>query len=245
MGVVRWFDEVESTTRAARTENIGHGDSIATMNQTSGRGRQGRTWNTAPGHGLALTLVLSREALGSPRHITRLPLMVAVELCRLIDSIAPRGTDTTVKWPNDVHIHGRKVAGILIETLDDDRIGVGVGINLTAIPSEVSADTATFLDQHGIRIAPDELATALTAAIVSRSSEVDSDELLIGLATAIDTVGREVRLELPDGRMVTGRATGIGVAGALIVDVAGAAQEFTAADVTHLRLADGEHRSIG
>lgn len=245
MGTIHWFDEVDSTTRAARADNIGHGDAVATTNQTSGRGRQGRTWSMAPGHGLAVTVVLSRAAIGSPKHITRLPLVVAVELRRLIDSIAPRGTDLTVKWPNDVHIHGRKVAGILIEALDDDRIGIGVGINLTAIPAEVSPDAATCLEQHGIIIASDELATALSDAIVRRALDVDSDELLSELASAIDTVGREVRLELPDGRMVRGRATGIGVAGALIVDVAGAAQEFTAADITHLRLADGEHRSIG
>ena len=199
----------------------------------------------APGHGLAVTVVLSRAAIGSPKHLTRLSLLAATELRRLLDSIAPPNTDLTVKWPNDVHIRGRKVAGILVEVLDDDRLGIGIGINLTGIPADVSPDAATYLQQHDITISSDELATALTDAIVRRAPEVDSDALLAELAADIDTVGREVRLELPDGRMVTGRATGIGVAGALIVDVAGAAQEFTAADVTHLRLADGEHRSIG
>jgi BirA family biotin operon repressor/biotin-[acetyl-CoA-carboxylase] ligase len=242
VGDVHWFDEVDSTSHVAREDRFRHGDVIATTNQTAGRGRQDRTWNMAPGHGLALTLVLSRTAIGSPRHITRLPLLVAVELRRLLDSIAPSGTNPTVKWPNDVHIHGRKVAGILFETLDDDRLGIGIGINLTGVPSDVSADAATCLDEHHIAISPAELVTAITEAIVLRAPELDSDTLLVELASTIDTIGREVRLELPDGRILTGMATGIGAAGSLIVEVAGTAQEFTAADVTHLRLGGDERR---
>jgi BirA family transcriptional regulator, biotin operon repressor / biotin---[acetyl-CoA-carboxylase] ligase len=242
VGTIRWLDEVDSTTRVARAENVGHGDAIATTNQTAGRGRQDRTWNMEPGHGLALTLVLSRAAIGSPKHITRLPLLVAVELRRVIESIAPPGTSPTVKWPNDVHIQARKVSGILVEVLDDDRIGIGIGINLAGIPAEVSPDAATYLEQHGITISSDELATALTDAIVRRAPEVDSDALLDELASAIDTIGREVRLELPDGRIVTGRATGIGVTGSLCMDVSGVVDEFSAADVTHLRLGSDERR---
>ena len=196
----------------------------------------------APGHGLAVTVVLSRAAIGSPKHLTRLSLLAATELRRLLNSIAPRGTDLTVKWPNDVHIRGRKVAGILVEVLDDDRLGIGIGINLTGIPADVSPDAATFLEQHGIAISSDALAAVLTDAIVRRAPEVDSDELLAELAADIDTIGREVRLELPDGRIVTGRATGIGESGSLLVEIAGSVDEFIAADVTHLRPVRDERR---
>lgn len=241
MVAVHWVDEVDSTLRVARADNFRHGDVVATTNQTAGRGRRDRTWSMAPGHGLALTLVLSRGAIGSPRHITRLPLLVAMELRRLIDSSATPGTTTTVKWPNDVHIQGRKVAGILVEALDDDRLGIGIGVNLTGIPSDVPADSATFLAEHDIAISPAELVTAITEAIVHRAPELDSDALLGELGATIDTIGREVRLELPDGRNVTGRAIGIGESGSLSVDVAGVVDEFIAADVTHLRLGgDGQ-----
>jgi len=195
-----------------------------------------------PGQGLALTLVLSRAAIGSPRHITRLPLLVAAELKRFLESVVPSGTRPTVKWPNDVHFHGRKVAGILVEALDDDRIGIGIGINLTGVPSEVSADSVSYLDEHGITIAPAQLVTAITEAIERRGSELDSEALLGELTSAIDTIGREVTLELPDGRIVTGRATGIGESGSLCVDVEGVVDEFIAADVTHLRLGGDEQR---
>jgi BirA family biotin operon repressor/biotin-[acetyl-CoA-carboxylase] ligase len=239
---VHWFDEVDSTTRVARADNFRHGDVVATTNQTAGRGRQERTWSMAAGHGLAVTLVVSRGEMGSPRHITRLPLLVAMELRRLIESLATAGTHPTVKWPNDVHIQGRKVAGILVEALDDDRLGIGIGINLTGIPPGIPADSATFLAQHDIAISPPELVEALSEAIVRRTPALDSDELLGDLAATIDTIGREVRLELPDGRIVSGRATGIGASGSLCVDVAGVVDEFIAADVTHLRLGDDEPR---
>jgi BirA family biotin operon repressor/biotin-[acetyl-CoA-carboxylase] ligase len=242
VGEILWFDEVDSTTRVARSDKVQHGDAVATTNQTAGRGRRDRTWIMAPGEGLALTLVVSRAAIGSPRHITRLSLLAAAELHKLLGSLAPPGTLPTVKWPNDVQIEGRKVAGILVEVLDDDRIGIGIGINLTGIPLALPADTATHLEQHGIIISPRELAARLTAAIVSRTAGLDDDHLLDDIAATIDTVGREVRLELPDGSVLRGRATGIGVAGSLIVDVAGTDHEFTTADVTHLRLADEEHR---
>lgn len=242
MIAVHWFDEVDSTTRVARADDFRHGDVVASTNQTAGRGRQERTWSMAAGHGLAVTLVVSRREIGSPKHITRLPLLVAMELRRLIESLSTAGTHPTVKWPNDVHIEGRKVAGILVEALDDDRLGIGIGLNLTGIPPGIPADSATFLAQHDIAVSPAELVEALTEAILRRALELDSDELLGDLASTVDTIGREVRLELPDGRIVSGRATGIGASGSLCVDVAGVVDEFIAADVTHLRLGGDERR---
>lgn len=196
----------------------------------------------AAGQGLAVTLVVSLREIGSPRHVTRLPLLVAMELRRTIESLSTAGTHPTVKWPNDVHIEGRKVAGILVEALDDDRLGIGIGLNLTGIPPGIPADSATFLAQHDIAVSPAELVEALSEAILRRALEIDSDELLGELAATIDTIGREVRLELPDGRIVSGRATGLGVSGSLCVDVAGVTDEFIAADVTHLRLGGDERR---
>jgi BirA family biotin operon repressor/biotin-[acetyl-CoA-carboxylase] ligase len=239
---VHWFDEVDSTTRVARADDFRHGDVVASTNQTAGRGRQERTWSMAAGHGLAVTLVVSRREIGSPKHITRLPLLVAMELRRLIESLSTAGTHPTVKWPNDVHIEGRKVAGILVEALDDDRLGIGIGLNLTGIPPGIPADSATFLAQHDIAVSPAELVEALTEAILRRALDLDSDELLGDLASTVDTIGREVRLELPDGRIASGRATGIGASGSLCVDVAGVVDEFIAADVTHLRLGGDERR---
>jgi BirA family biotin operon repressor/biotin-[acetyl-CoA-carboxylase] ligase len=69
---------------------------------------------------------------------------------------------------------------------------------------------------------------------------VDEDMLLADLYNAIDTIGRQVRIELPDGRFVTGRATALGTTGSLIVDTGHGTEELVAGDVTHLRLGSDE-----
>jgi BirA family biotin operon repressor/biotin-[acetyl-CoA-carboxylase] ligase len=114
----------------------------------------------AAGQGLAVTLVVSRGEMGSPRHVTRLPLLVAVELRRLIESLATAGTRPTVKWPNDVLVEGRKVSGILLETASVGEAGVlpwlaiGIGINLVFAPKVANYPT-TFVNEHAQ--APDAL----------------------------------------------------------------------------------------
>lgn len=242
---LQWFAEVDSTNRIAREGDFGNGDVIASTNQTAGRGRIDRTWSMVPGRGLAMTVVLSRLAMGSPNFLSRLPLVVAFELQRVLDSHATHDNRPTIKWPNDVHFRGLKVAGILIETIDEDRLAVGIGINLSAIPDGISTDSATHLEREGIAITAEDLALRLTGAILHGVSGLDSDDLHADVSNAIDTVGRAVRVELPDGSVVTGRATGIGATGSLLVETADGITEFVAGDVTHLRL-DGEYpHSVG
>ena len=233
---LQWFDEVDSTNRIAREGDCAHGDAIASMNQTAGRGRMDRTWSMAPGHGLAVTVVLSRRAMGSPQLVTRLPLVVALEVQRFLDSLATSDNRPTIKWPNDVHFRGLKVAGILIEAIDDDRLAVGIGINLTGVPDGISADAATHLEREGIAVAADVFAVGLVDAILRRVPDLDADHLLSELSNSIDTIGRGVRIDLPDGSVVTGRAKGISATGSLLVETADGISEFVAGDVTHLRL---------
>ena len=212
MGAIRWFDEVDSTTRVARAENVGHGDTVATINQTAGRGRQDRTWNMEPGHGVALTLVLSRSALGSPKHITRLPLLVGVELRRLLESIAPTGTGSTVKWPNDVMLDGRKCAGVLVEGRPQDGWAVvGIGINLTIEADEFPPEIRNRATSVGSGATLDAATEALNVALTHWLAAPDA-EVLAELERRDHLAGREVSWE--GG---TGTASGIAPDGSLIV----------------------------
>jgi len=240
VAVIHWFDKLESTNRTAQSTDFGHGDVIATSNQTAGRGRMDRMWSMDPGVGVALTVVISRTAVGSPLHLTRLPLSTAAGLARIIADLAPDGVNVAVKWPNDVLIGGRKVAGILIESLDTDRLAIGIGINLTGVPDGLLADTATSLSAEGVSLAAATLVPALAESVLHRAQGVDEDMLLADLYNAIDTIGRQVRIELPDGRFVTGRATALGTTGSLIVDTGHGTEELVAGDVTHLRLGSDE-----
>jgi BirA family biotin operon repressor/biotin-[acetyl-CoA-carboxylase] ligase len=240
VAVIHWFDQVESTNRTAQSTDFGHGDVIATSDQTAGRGRMDRIWSMDPGTGVAMTVVISRAALGLPAHMTRLPLCVAVALAGIISGHAQDGILTTVKWPNDVHIGGRKVAGILIESMDTDRIAVGIGINVTGIPDGLTVDTVTSLAGEGVSLTSSTIVPALADAVIRSAQTLDDDQLLADLQSAIDTVGRQVWIELPDGRVASGRATGLGLAGSLLVETVNGTEEFVAGDVTHLRLGGDE-----
>ena len=110
---------------------------IIAEEQTNGRGRQGRTFYSPKNTGLYLSMVVPV----SPENIFRITPAAAVAVCRTIDQIAP-GTDPKIKWVNDILIAGKKVAGILCETVPGTSdVIAGVGINLTteAFPDDIES----------------------------------------------------------------------------------------------------------
>jgi len=130
----RHFNRTDSTNDRARelaAAGAPHGTVVTAAEQTAGRGRQGRTW-TAPAGRALLYSALVRPL--DERHAL-LPLAAALAVCEAAEELAP-GTRCEVKWPNDVQVDGRKLAGVLIEARPQDGWGVvGVGLNLT-IPRE-------------------------------------------------------------------------------------------------------------
>lgn len=130
-------DETESTNLDARAG--GHGDVYTADFQTAGRGRLDHRWLSPPGANLMMSAVLSVESL-SPEQIVTFPLVAGLSVC---EGLAP--LDTRLKWPNDVLIGGRKLAGILCERTGDRIIvGIGVNVNQTELAPEI-ADRATSL----------------------------------------------------------------------------------------------------
>lgn len=233
---IHWFDEVDSTNRAARADDFGHGDVIATLNQHSGRGRRDRTWSMAPGDGVAMTIVVSRSRLGSPRFLTRLPLVTAAGVVRALIELNPGLTAPSVKWPNDVLIGGRKVAGILVESFDDDRLGIGIGINVHRAPDDLPEGTATSLHGEGHSGEVIDIVAHIADAVLMLAAKLDDPATLESLTESIDTIGRRVIVELPDGTTTNGRAVGLGESGSLLVDTSTGHVELVAGDVTHVRL---------
>jgi BirA family transcriptional regulator, biotin operon repressor / biotin---[acetyl-CoA-carboxylase] ligase len=130
----RHFRRVGSTNTIARelaAVGAPHGTVVTADEQTAGRGRQGRTWTTPPGAALLYSAIV--RPLEPPHSL--LPLAVALAVCEVAEGLRP-GVECKVKWPNDIHLDGRKLAGILIEARPQDGWAViGVGFNLT-IPTE-------------------------------------------------------------------------------------------------------------
>src|SRR4051812_13546185 len=130
----RHFTRTDSTNSRARELAAGgapHGTVVTASEQTAGRGRQGRTW-TAPSNKALLYSAIVRPL---EEHHIMLPLAVPLAVCEAAEQLNPN-LECKVKWPNDIHVEGRKLAGVLIEARPQDGWAViGVGLNLS-IPQE-------------------------------------------------------------------------------------------------------------
>jgi len=129
---VRVTDSTNTRARELAEAGAPGGTVVTAREQTAGRGRQGRTWTAPPGSALLYSAVLRPL---EPRHSV-LPLAVALAVCETAEALRP-GVECKVKWPNDIHLDGRKLAGILIEARPQDGWAVlGVGLNLTIAADE-------------------------------------------------------------------------------------------------------------
>lgn len=135
----RHFRLTDSTNARARElveAGAPHGTVVTAAEQTAGRGRQGRTWTAPPGKALLYSAILRPL---DERHLL-LPLAVPLAVCEAAEELQP-GIECQVKWPNDVWLEGRKLAGVLIEAKPQDSWAViGVGLNLSIAPNEFPPD---------------------------------------------------------------------------------------------------------
>jgi BirA family biotin operon repressor/biotin-[acetyl-CoA-carboxylase] ligase len=131
----RHYRRTDSTNARARElveAGAPHGTVVTAGEQTAGRGRQGRTWTAPLGKALLYSAVLRPL---DERHLL-LPLAVPLAVCATAEELAP-GIECAIKWPNDIWLDGRKLAGVLIEAKPQDGWAViGVGLNLSIARDE-------------------------------------------------------------------------------------------------------------
>jgi len=204
--------------------------------QTAGRGRLGRSWSAPAGAGLIFSVLL-RPSDVPPGRLGWLPLLTGVAVAAAVHGQA--GLPASLKWPNDVLVGERKLAGILAEA-HGGAVVVGVGLNVTLSPAELPVPTATSLL---IEDAASTDRAALLAAILTelagwyRAWRADPD--VAGLRADYlrwcVTIGREVRAELPGGAVLTGTAADLDEAGRLVLRTPGGPVPVGAGDVLHVR----------
>lgn len=229
-------------TARARTGAAG-GIVLAAEEQTAGRGRLGRTWTAPPRAGLTFSVLLRPTAPAS--RWAWLPLLTGVAVATAVSR--DTGVRTRLKWPNDLLVGDRKLAGILVERVESESGGsaavVGVGLNVTTSAEELPTATATSLALEG---RADVDRTALLEAILTELAArhrawlaAAGDPELAGLRDAYRalcvTLGRDVRVGLPDGAVVLGAASDIDGDGALVVCTADGERRIGAGDVVHVR----------
>ncbi len=189
---------------------------LVAEHQTAGRGRLTRSWNSPPRAGLLLSALLT--APPSPW----VPLLAGVALARALRDTA--GLEPRLKWPNDVLVDGRKIAGILAEVAAG-RVVLGIGLNVTTTAAELPPDrAATSVSLAGGSSDRLTLLRAVLRALAGGATPADYRGLC-------DTIGRRVAVHLPDGTVHRGLADGVDDQGRLVVDGA----PYAAGDVEHLR----------
>ncbi len=206
--------------------------------QTAGRGRRGDRWLAPPGSAVCLSLGWRFDA--PPRDLSALSLVVGVAIARALGGLGARGIG--LKWPNDLLVRGRKLAGILIEMRSElggpCSVVIGVGVNV-ALGDEVRAridqPSASLADCCEQLPARNLVAAALISALVEclRAFTAGGFAPLAAAWRELDALaGHAVELTLPD-RLVRGIARGVDAHGMLQIEHNGRTETFLSG---HLRL---------
>jgi BirA family biotin operon repressor/biotin-[acetyl-CoA-carboxylase] ligase len=210
--------------------------------QTAGRGRLDRVWTAPPRSGLTFSVLLPQE--DSVTRLGWLPLLAGVAVVSALRGLAEiegvsRGRigRAALKWPNDVLIGERKLAGILAERVENGVV-IGVGLNVSLRAEELPVPTATSLALEGAPADRDPLLRAILRELAARHAEFRRGEeraLREAYKELCVTLGRQVRVELPGGSPLTGEACDIEEAGRLMVRAADGEHLLSAGDVVHVR----------
>jgi BirA family transcriptional regulator, biotin operon repressor / biotin---[acetyl-CoA-carboxylase] ligase len=234
-------DDVAALARAGAPE----GTVVVAEAQTTGRGRLDRAWSSPPRAGLLFSVLL-RPAVPVARR-TWIPLLTGLAVHRAVARLGQ--VRTALKWPNDLLLGDelRKAAGILAQA-EGDAVVVGIGLNVSTRRDELP-DTGTSLLAEGAECTDrDPLLRAVlrTLGDVYRDWLLDPEPARAAYEQVCDTIGREVRVQLPDGGTLEGAATGLDEAGRLVVRTADGDRAVSAGDVTRVRpraeQVDGTHR---
>ena len=211
------FRLVDSTNARARElagRGAPHGTVVTAAEQSEGRGRQGRTWSAPAGRALLCSIVI-RE----PPEL--LPLAAGVAVAEVV------GADALIKWPNDVLLDGRKVAGILVEArLQEGWAVVGIGANVAVRPEDYPPDLRVRAGTLGLD--PSAIEPTLTALLraLERWVGAGAGPVLEAVRARDALLGREVRW---GGR--TGTGAGIDGDGRLVVRTDGGEERLDAGEV--------------
>ncbi|HAM70255.1 MAG TPA: biotin--[acetyl-CoA-carboxylase] ligase [Verrucomicrobiales bacterium] len=220
------FRETTSTNdvveRMAR-DGLAEGVVVFAESQTRGRGRLSRRWVSSAGKGLWLSVLL-RPRL-QPLGATRITIAAATSLVRAVRRVV--GLETEIKWPNDVLVRGRKIAGILtelaaeVDSIKHLVLGMGVNANQSAsdFPAELKGLATSLRLEAGAAVDRPALAAAILEELeldYSRICDGRFDEVAAEWEQGCSTLGRPVRIQVGD-RIVQGRAEALDPEGALLV----------------------------
>jgi BirA family biotin operon repressor/biotin-[acetyl-CoA-carboxylase] ligase len=228
---VTHHEKIGSTNDEARRlaqQGAPNGTVIHADEQTSGRGRLSHTWFSPPGN-LYLSVLLRT---GQPATRTsELSFLAAIAVADTVETLLPRQIRTMLKWPNDVLVNGAKIAGILIEQVDEATI-IGIGLNVLEAPSNAAYKTTTIVANGGIA-SVDGARDILLGRIGVHLTDWQST----GFAPIREQwlsrsypVGAEIRANT-GGQVISGHFAGLDRDGALLLDTPQGRQRIVAGEI--------------
>jgi BirA family biotin operon repressor/biotin-[acetyl-CoA-carboxylase] ligase len=221
----------------AAREGAADGLVVIAEQQSAGRGRLDRSWQSPARAGVLLSVLLR-----PPVDPARWPLLSLVAGLATAEGLVSVGdVDARLKWPNDVMVDGLKLGGILAERVDD-AVVVGIGINVSTRRDELPVDSATSLALLGgstdREILLKEVLRALSRRYEAwRDTDGNGTTVMPAYRERCETIGQHVDLHLPGGDVVRGNAVGIDDDGQLVLrdDATGAERAWLVGDVTKVR----------
>jgi BirA family biotin operon repressor/biotin-[acetyl-CoA-carboxylase] ligase len=223
------LDTIDSTqSEAHRIAASGgeHGTLIVADSQNMGRGRQGRPWYSPPGKGIWMSLLVRPNL--SLTFAPQMTLVAAVALCRTIRR--QLHADVGIKWPNDLLIAGKKISGILVESVGEDErvrymvIGVGIDCNMERedYPAELVDKATSLRIETGSRIERTELITAFLKEfdeLFQLYMEYGFNPIRTLWESLSVTLSQQLKLKVGD-RIIAGTAVGMDDYGGLMIQTA-------------------------
>jgi BirA family transcriptional regulator, biotin operon repressor / biotin---[acetyl-CoA-carboxylase] ligase len=207
----RLTDSTNARARELALAGAPHGTVVTATEQSAGRGRQGRTWTAPPGRALLLSLIVR----GLGRGDTLLPLAVPVAVAEAAEQVA--AARCVIKWPNDIWVADRKLAGILLEGRPQERWAViGIGLNVATradeFPDELRGLATSLAVEAGSAPPVESVLAAVLARLEARLG--DPPHAVLAAWRERDALrGRTIRWN--GGK---GTAAGLDDSGALLVD---------------------------
>ena len=248
---VRYLDVTDSTNEQALrwlNEGAPEGALVVTDRQTAGRGRRGRTWEAESGDALLFSLVLRPS--GPSTVLELLTTTAGVACAEAIESIC--GLKATLKWPNDVTVDSRKLAGILVESrlrggvVEGVIVGIGINVRLSRALDEAFGPRASSIESEieshaGAEVSPRaDLLVAVLESFESLYSNLSSDsgraEVVERATARSEVLGRVVVVRFADGSAIEGKASQLTSSGALAIETEdGTTTVVGMGEIEHLR----------
>ena len=242
MQILQATDSTNVQARTLASQGAAEGTVVVADTQTHGRGRRGRTWFSPPGQSIYASIILRPPM--APAQAPQITLMTAVAVAKTLNATAD--LNAKIKWPNDILIRGKKIAGILTEMSTDmdvvDFVVVGMGINVNTpremMPPEIQQIATSIKIETGCEVSRADLLCRLLKHFERCYDQLKAEgfgPVMAQWRRMTDMIGQQVHVDVLDKRR-TGTVEAVDDDGVLMLrDARGTLHRIYSGDVTRVR----------